>query len=673
MPSAAVLDDFPAAAHPAVDGYDRYPEFCEERVEASSPDYEDCQRLTGHAVIDDGVWCRAFHPIRCVAGLHQHGAQICRAVQRRSWSCDDGFFPGNRFLVCYQPTTHPEGVTVAACGTGAPDFGVFADTGGACETYVGEDVISSANERDCSDYRFEEPFPRRFRLRKRQITLNDAANDYWCRFDRSWLNTGCHNRGPRCERQMSLCLMRASRTGGCDQIIDTIRCRGYQNALQHNRVEISEVRQAGCTPCVTLPFEPPTCEGDDTALPSDRDDSLYWAQRAILRCGFDFSSRDPPGLAGSLDPLNGRTVTRCPDESRPPTLCADPPSGAVEWSSNHLSQLAVVNSAVILRIVDLPAFVVENITYPNYLPSKAELGTIGGSFVRYRDSDQLDSIPRHFPNVDPARSYGNLFEMATAECVPYEQPLFNIMIEELWPDLPAARDAIVELFGAESLEWWDNLTDDGRQSRTEARGLTWQTDDGRDAALRSVVECHERTLSCVWHPQHPGYYRIVGAGGWKMRVSGTNRRWGASHYDSSRSPQFASYEAALNMFLSTQDLDQLTQRLNRSTVKRDLDRMGSNGDGMFSYADMLDVVGIEMRNGSLRLRDPYPGDGPDSFEQANWLYSEHARGLTGCPFRIDLRVDCSGEGLGGNYTETTPIGIIVHEVRTQTVATVQNR
>ena len=91
---------------------------------------------------------------------------------------------------------------------------------------------------------------------------------------------------------------------------------------------------------------------------------------------------------------------------------------------------------------------------------------------------------------------------------------------------------------------------------------------------------------------------------------------------------------------------------------------------MFDYAGIHDVVGMEA-GPPPRLRDPDLLD--DMPVGEDWLYSEHARGLTGCPFSIDLRVDCSGGGVGGNYTETAPVGIIVHEVRTQTVAPVQNR
>lgn len=672
MPPAGVLarfEDTPyknATTYDVVEGYDRYPEFCEERVESSSPDYAACTVLSGYAVKDDGVVCRIFYPIRCVAGLHQAGAHTCRAVQRRSWTCDAGYHRGNQFGVCFLPAQYTGGAPVPACAAGAPDFGVFNAADRACETYVGQDVLRSGGERGCSEYSTG-PIPDSRWSQPPGFELEaHADNSYWCGFDAAGLDPGCHDpaRSPRCSHQASLCLKRASRTGGCDQIIKTVRCRGLQDAFRRNRIEADGVRRAGCAPCATLPFEPPTCEGDDTALPSDREAGRYLIQRAVLRCSIDFSSGRGHAPTLTADVLHRNY---CPPAStRPETLCSDPPSGLVEWSSDHASGLAMVNSAVILRIADL-SIDFERATYMfyNHNPSQLSTHTLSiqtREIPRYRDSGQLDGSPRQFPNIDPDRSYGNLFEMATNECRPFNPPLFNMVIEELRPGSPDAYQAIVELFGGESLEWWDSLTDAERQRRTGARG----------DPVRSVIECHERTHSCVWRPQRPGYYRIVGAGGWWMASTGGSREWGLT---SSRVPsdsRFSSYGDALNQFLGTPEgRDRLTRMLDSLTVKGHLDRMESSGDAMFDYTGILDAVG--MQDGSPpRLRDPNPHDeNIGGFD--DWLYSEHARGLTSCPFPIDLRVICSGLGVRGNYTETAPVGIIVHEVRTQTVAAVQNR
>ena len=57
---------------------------------------------------------------------------------------------------------------------------------------------------------------------------------------------------------------------------------------------------------------------------------------------------------------------------------------------------------------------------------------------------------------------------------------------------------------------------------------------------------------------------------------------------------------------------------------------------------------------------PIPPDLED-----DWLYSEAATEAVRCP-SMDLRVHCSGTGTNGNYTETAPIGVLVHEIRVVT-------
>ena len=678
MPPPDVLEKFEAtpyqdATYEVVDGYDRYPEFCEERIESTSPDYAACQNLTGYTVKDDGSVCRVFYPIRCVAGLHQDGAHTCRAVQRRSWTCADGYLPGNQFRTCFLPVEYPEGATVPACATGAPDFGVFRSAARACEAYVGSDVLRSPGERGCSAYttgaiphsRWETGFGLAAR----------TANSYWCQFDAAGLDAGCHDpaRSPRCSPSPSLCLKRASRTGGCDQVIETVRCRGHQDAFRRNQLDTAAVREADCTPCPDLPFEPTTCQADDTALPSTRDGDSYGAHRALLRCRLDYPARPMawPRLF-DLDPRR-RDPEPCPTTPPSPrdVFCADPPSGAVEWSSSHQSQLAVVNSAVVLRVVDIPIEfrTMRRLQYNNLT------GGDGALFVRtdpvavYGGSSRLDSSVRQLSNVVPGRTYQNLFDMVTGECSLLNPPLFNMKIEELWPGSPDARPAIVELFGAGSLDWWDALPDAEKQRRTEARRV--------GAALESVVECHESTHSCVWRPQRPGYYRVVGAGAWPTFAVPIERRWGEGSHNSAGT-RFLTFSQALDELVENHLRTRgLMQRLYNLAVNRDLHRLqaGDDGrsDGMFVYGDILDVVG--MQEGELgsppRLRAPNPHDG--SGGRDDWLYSEHARGLTGCPFPVDLRVNCPGGGVAGNYTETAPVGIIVHEVRTRTVAPVQNR
>ncbi|MCY4620739.1 MAG: hypothetical protein OXD34_02720, partial [bacterium] len=478
-----------------------------------------------------------------------------------------------------------------------------------------------------------------------------------------------------CSPQWSFCLKRASGTGGCDQMIETIRCRGYQAAFGRGIIRAAgDVRDAGCTPCVTLPFEPSTCQ-DETAQartsmrhnlaenldPSRRStvDPIRYArqtqwsrshqrQLSILLCRRDYS----------IDPTTWRTGRPHGDCPTPVAsqVCADPPSGAVEWSSNHFSQLAVTNSPVILRIVDLP-FEFGRVRFLTYQHQRGRPAIFSNLYERnlpqYSDSDLRDRVPRQLSIREAAGRYANLHEMVARECSFRDVPLFNVEIEELWPDEPDGRGAIAELFGDGALEWWDDtLSDDARRRLTEARGLTWWDDlrtlqeqederGRRDSILRSTVECHEHTFECVWRPPRPGYYRVVGVGGWPM-VRADHRRWGARE-----SYAGYAYGDRLDEFLRTPaNLDRLTRHLN--TLRLSFGEVG-------------------MQEGpppALRPPDTPPGG---RFAAADdWLYSEAAEGLTGCPFPIDLRVACGGSNNAGNYTETTPVGIIVHEVRVET-------
>ena len=49
----------------------------------------------------------------------------------------------------------------------------------------------------------------------------------------------------------------------------------------------------------------------------------------------------------------------------------------------------------------------------------------------------------------------------------------------------------------------------------------------------------------------------------------------------------------------------------------------------------------------------------------DWLFTEDATPTTACS-PIDSRVVC-GSGETGNYTETEPVGVLVHEVQVRTV------
>ena len=678
-----VANKFPDAVYPQADGYERYPEFCEEQVNQSDDPqgYADCTSSLGVAVKSDDAVCRIFYPIKCPAGvleLARVGSHTCRAVKRRNWTCGAGYLAGNRFPICFREIEFAAGEAVPACQGKVPDLGAFKEGERACETYVGSDVLAAPGEIACSAYTTGD-FEGLTGFTRVAMQAN-PDNAYWCRFDAAKLTLNCH--GPNqpasgCAQQIAMCLKRASRTGGCDQIIETIRCRAYQTAFAQSRIDIAAVRDQGCVPCVNLPFQSPTCQ-DETTRQTDRyGPFLHWSryqrQEAILRCRVDFTTD-----AGSWWYPAGyrRQPPTCPAQPDAVRVCADPPSGTLQWSSNHFSQLAVVNSAVVVRIVDLP-FEVRTIRSLYYQPEwryRAQAVALASprTVPLLPDRNLADRRPRQLIDADgirPDRPYASLHAIATGdgrsgrECVPRDIPVFNLLVQGLWPDKPGDRSEIEALFGADALDgWWEDsdLSSEELEARrrrlTEARGLQWWGDltveqrRARDAQQIVTVECHVQARECVWRPLRSGYYKLVGAGGWPMQMSNT-RAWGAEVsalaclYGHPNCDNLTPAEAfAANMEEFTRNPN------NRSWLLRQLNWRGLT----------LEDAGLEDAGEFIRLRAP-DGD-------TDLLYSEAASGFTGCPVPIDLRVDCPGSRGGGNYTETPPVGVVVHEIQTRTRA-----
>ena len=263
--------------------------------------YADCTSSLGVAVKSDDAVCRIFYPIKCPAGvleLARVGAHTCRAVKRRNWTCGAGYLAGNRFPICFRKIEFAAGEAVPACQGKVPDLGAFKEGERACETYVGSDVLAAPGEIACSAYTTGD-FEGLTGFTRVAMQAN-PDNAYWCRFDAAKLTLNCH--GPNqpasgCAQQDAMCLKRASRTGGCDQIIETVRCRAYQTAFAQSRIDIAAVRDQGCVPCVNLPFQSPTCQ-DETTRQTDRYGPVpplvpgTSAREAILRCRVDFTT-DP--------------------------------------------------------------------------------------------------------------------------------------------------------------------------------------------------------------------------------------------------------------------------------------------------------------------------------------------------------------------------------------------
>lgn len=674
----------------------RYPEFCEDRVDnTNTPVFEHCRdNVSGHVVTLYVSGCRVLTPLACPdagvvgVGMNRGGAQSCRAVQRRTWTCPSGYEQANAFNSCYlrasspaDPGAHP------ACGLGAPEFPLgpsaeflrrYPNTSAnssqlACAEYVGEDFT---DQRSCQQMSDPNDFLINFGL--------VGGNDYWCSYEVWLLRIECHdlgNRPPDClAAGEALCIKRASRTGGCDQVAQTIVCRVLEWAFRQGNATLQDVRASGCDPCPTLPFDssgiPPHCPTPT----SDREPSEKMKRILRVRGDLDYTYS---GCNGVDDHEAFLANSAC--RSRP--ACADPPRGRIEWESGHGSGRAVVNSPVTVSVVDVLVRRVQEGTLTFQLRSPSHPFTGRLNHLHYEDTVG-ENVPaprlRNFA-ISPADGTGRYSSVADMlseewsrrayECTARDDPVFNILVQELWPDQMTDQDEIRRLFGADALQWWDDLTFAKRRDITEARSITWhrplddaqsmarcippsqvppcttwdvsltpqQSMDRSSALLTSEVECRMDTYrTCIWNPPRPGYFKLTGAGAWRVTRSRV-RNWIA---DGSVLNNVSSSAA---QFLSANVQD--VRRWVRNTGKPPED-FGLQDDG----------ATVKVRETGL---DPNCLIQPYCWSDRDWLFTEEATRTTACG-PIDNRVACGG-GESGSYTETEPVGVLVHEVQVRTV------
>ena len=126
--------------------------------------------------------------------------------------------------------------------------------------------------------------------------------------------------------------------------------------------------------------------------------------------------------------------------------------------------------------------------------------------------------------------------MATSsrECILYYLPLFKLTVRELWPDNPSDRLEIDQLFGADALQWWNNISAQAeRERRTIAQGFEWWPNlsmaeqYARIAEMTQDVPCDSSNNDlawCRWQPAKPGFYKLTASGAWVSNGSGI-RNW----------------------------------------------------------------------------------------------------------------------------------------------------
>ena len=686
-PPAGLAAQFPSLPidYPDVPSLRSYPDFCEERVLDSDPEHATCLGMTGYVVsqyVDGGQnGCRLLHPIKCPAGLYMGTSSTCRAVERRTWVCPADHVPRNEFNTCYRlqtaaPNPHP------ACGPGSPDFVAMS-----CEDYVGSDFIADPAAVDCAAT-YVTGTPAEYPAGT--VALAGAppvqmqpnyragiSSGHWCSYDARFLDTNCHrtNLSPppaKCmTASMALCIKRASQTGGCDAVAETIRCRAYEAAYrQGGAVPLDEVRLKGCTPCVILPFRrvPRRCPPDTREQPRPgRSSGLrnhYTVDPdlvAIHREEADFAINAPKCAPVRHQGESLQDHSDCAVLA----VCADPPRGAVAWEPTHVSGVAVVNAPVIVTVTDIRLH--ESIWAGHYYFSSRIPDTPIIWFTRSRyqvtyDGDSGDDPRvRTFEGIDPTATFGSVDEITGGslvdpggECEVGEAPRFKLVVQELWPDngptvyqpdcsvLPADQrpgsdaEAIIELFGPDSLDWWCELSDDERRRRTAARGLGWWDDATTDQAQRveeltEKVDCDyttsAETIWCRWRPTRPGYYRLIAAGAWYLR----------RHYN--RTPAWGWLTAMLDYLNDPTDGARRRQRMSQQ------------------------LTGVGRVPADIGLSDDLTTALPPPYLTPDWIYGDAA--LVNCP-SIDLRVYCNSDS-SGNYTESEPVGVMVHELRVSTV------
>ena len=663
-PSLCEIRDLACSEHPLVTGAylspsTEFPDFCEATVNPGDPDYAACtgppvppgdppQTYPGFVVMVDPITgsCRMIQPARCASQLHRTGFNTCLRVQRRTWSCLAGTFPRNQFNSCYRPPPAYMG-TNPACQSGAPAFPIVT-----CEEYVGGDFERNpaASTAACSSFPTGDPL----------TALQDhLANQHWCRYNTSFLNVACHATGAACTSSDAFCVKRSSRTGGCDVVAETLRCRGLQaDYLDPNlTVSANDVYRQGCTPCVVLPFEsvPAECPNQLSRAPSVSTSLRHEWAHTYKEDWLEGSGSCVFAAHSSGVPMDSRCLNRA--------RCADPPRGRVVWESSHHSGFAIVNSLITLNIEDIPSRT-RRVQLLGVAGSPQVFYTTSSLLYEYSDSSLGDPVIRTWYRSNTSSTYSSVADIVRGECIVRDWPDFRVLIEELWPDNDEI--AIEDLFGAGTLNWWRALSPTEQQQHTEARGLQYITAGITPAELDAELERRADTLNqeircnhgsdvwCKWTPPRPGYFRLTAAGGWYLKSFGGGRRWLQPHAIQSR-------ENFLHNSVSPGD-GNCPHRGQYDDFAR-----GSDYDCIMAHLGRMGVTPQEIGLQDDPVNQVFTGLIPKLPSQDDeWLYSDAAGENFRCPQR-DMRVSCGGRGTGVNYTESEPVGIQVYEMRVNTV------
>ena len=674
---------------------DTYPEFCEERALDLPPTdtaYDTCVNMTGVTVksyVDGGVdGCRLLRPLQCPAGMYHVTTQICEGLIRRTWSCQmPTDIRRNEFNTCYRDSSVIP-PTTPWCEAGAPTFAIAT-----CEEYAGNDVVSTP--LDCTtEFPTDTPVldsdgfqavTGAMRIELEIALVGGMTNLYWCQYDARYLSDDCHRTDvgptPDCmEPIISLCLQRASRTGGCDTVAHNIRCNAYEAAWRQSGLSAREVRQDGCAPCDVPPFSTvgeasfdDSHREDMDSCPRDAIGPPYVGRTYVAGSGTSTGrpvTAENPSVALAHNHQNGRGP------------CANAPSGTLTWHSNHSSGLAVVNSGVtvLTRGINLRRY---GRSIHEYVPNIENLRT-GEAPIDF-DADQRiwvyrqdtadDPVVRLRPeiNLSSAEAYGTIDEMMVdlgGECEVRSDPTFRLIVRELWPDNgpeyvdnnPACditslasdpdndAELIVHLLGNDALAWWCDLSLDQRKALSIAKGYGWWhdlDDDAKKARAHSSSETVYCDFSlgpgawCRWKPSRSGFYALHIGGAWPLvryaaKFDVTNGRFGT-----------------VLDYLN----DPVAGPSNYSVLNTNLSSITGN---LFSPRQLQDLgIQVDDITGAFT---PVPIAGTD----LDWYYSSDSYPNNNCA-AIDLRIRCNTLGdTDISYSTSQRIGVMVHEARVVT-------
>ena len=217
-----------------------------------------------------------------------------------------------------------------------------------------------------------------------------------------------------------------------------------------------------------------------------------------------------------------------------------------------------------------------------------------------------------------------------ADCFPVALPAFQLRVQELWPDNAPDRTKILELFGADSLDWWNALSNADKKRRTEGRGLEWWDNlsnnqrEQRVEDLTEIVSCSEAPSSwCRWLPQGRGYFEVALESAWLIE-SFNRRGW-----------VIPNTRDALDAALDATNTDPISLLATRQSVQNTYERIAGIMEALPVDAERLLPHAPDIQ-AWLVANVPTQFVGFGGHLNSNPIYSRYARVGIGDNFRWDL-------------------------------------